>query len=123
MPSYRISDAEWEIMSVLWQESPLPSSEVVERVAARKGWRSRTIRTLLNRLVEKGAVRFARDRRPRLYEAALIQEDCMTQESRSFLERVFGGEPASMVLHMVKHDQLTPADIEKLKTILARKRK
>ena len=123
MSSCRVSDAEWEVMSVLWRESPLTSSEVVDRVAARKGWRSRTIRTLLDRLVDKGAVDLSRDQRPRLYKPILNQEECVSQQSRSFLDRVFGGEPASMLLHMVKHDQLTPAEVEKLKKILSKHQK
>jgi len=123
MKTLNISDAEWEVMNLLWNQAPRTSGEIVELLAARKGWRSRTIRTLLDRLVQKGAVAMQADRRPSLYQPRISQEACIRRESQSFLDRVFGGEPASMLLHLVKHTELSPADIKKLKRILSEKEK
>lgn len=119
----KISEAEWEVMTVLWEAAPRPSTEIVNEVAARKGWHTRTIRTLLDRLVRKGAVSVQSGRRPALYQPNLSREECIRQESQSFLDRVFGGEPASMLLHLVKQVELTPAEISKLKRILSKKGK
>lgn len=123
MHPVKISEAEWEVMSVLWDNAPRPSTEIVQEVSSRKGWHSRTIRTLLDRLVQKGAVAVHSERRPALYRPKLSREDCIRQESQSFLDRVFGGEPASMLLHLVQQVELTPAEIQKLKKILSEKGK
>lgn len=123
MNRVNISEAEWEIMAVLWDAAPRASTEIVTEVAARKGWHSRTIRTLLDRLVQKGAVAMQSDRRPALYQANLSREECLRQESQSFLDRVFAGEPAAMLLHLVKQVKLTPAEIKELKRILSEKTK
>lgn len=121
MKQLNISAAEWEVMGVLWNSAPRSSADIVEELSARKGWRTRTIRTLLDRLVQKGAVRVQSDQRPSLYQPNVSREACLRQESQSFLDRVFGGEPASMLLHLVKQVELSPADIKKLKKILSEK--
>ena len=121
MKSINISEAEWEVMNFLWSQSPQTSGEIVAQLTARKGWSSRTIRTLLDRLVQKGAVSVQTDCRPSLYQPLMSQEACIRQESQSFLDRVFGGEPVSMLLHLVKHSELSPGDIKKLKKILSEK--
>lgn len=123
MHQVKISEAEWEVMAVLWDAVPRTSNEIVSAVAAHKGWRSRTIRTLLDRLVRKGAVVVQSDRRPASYQANLSREECLRHESQSFLDRVFGGEPAAMLLHLVKQVRLTPAEIKELKKILSGKSK
>ena len=123
MQSVRISDSEWEVMNVLWGETPLTCREIVIRVREHKGWQKRTIRTLLNRLVDKGAIKADMKRRPALYYSRLDREECIQSESKSFLNRVFAGEPASMLLHLVKNTNLAPRDIKQLKKILSDKEK
>jgi BlaI family penicillinase repressor len=123
MKPLNISDAEWEVMSVLWDQAPRPSAEIVEELSTRKGWRTRTIRTLLDRLVQKGAVRVQTGQRPSLYHPTVSRDECIRQESQSFMDRVFGGEPVSMLLHLVQQVELSPAEIKKLKKILSEKEK
>jgi len=113
-----ISDAEWEVMSVLWQRSPLMAAEVVEALAGRRGWNPRTIKTLLNRLVKKRAVDFTAQGNRYLYRPRVAREACVRIESRSFTDRVFGGASGPMLVHMVRQADLSADEIESLKAIL-----
>ena len=119
----KISDAEWQVMNIVWSKSPIGASEVVEQLSARKGWRQRTIRTLLGRLVVKGALRAALEGKRYLYEPKVTMEECVRHASRSFIERVFGGAPASALIHLVQQTDLTPEEIKQLKRILTHKEK
>lgn len=106
---------------MIWEEPGASASRVVELLEERKEWHSRTIRTLLDRLVKKGALKIRPDGRRHLYEALIDREKCIRAESRSFLRRVFGGERAAMLLHLVEEADLTQEEIEELKKILKEK--
>jgi BlaI family penicillinase repressor len=80
------------------------------------------VRTLLDRLVGKGALKVLSDGKRR-FVPGVSQEVCLRSESRSFMERVFGGRPASMLLHVIKNAKLTKAEIDQLKKILSEKKK
>ena len=114
----RISEAEWEVMKVLWARSPLGAHEVVEALARHTDWHHRTIRTLLSRLVKKGALAFSREGRAYLYRPRLAEKDCVKAVSESFLERVFGGALQPMLSHFVSQKKLSKREIEDLKRIL-----
>src|SRR5262245_39638321 len=117
-----ISDAEWEVMSVLWEQSPLMASDVVQRLAGPKGWSPRTVKTLLNRLVKKGALAYEAKGNRYLYRPALRREQCVRAESRSFLSRVFNGAAGPMLVHFVTHAELSAQEVEQLQRLLATKR-
>jgi BlaI family penicillinase repressor len=119
----RISDAEWQVMEVLWARSPLMAGEVVDALGSRNGWSPRTVKTMLGRLVKKKALRFVPEGKRYLYRPAISREDCIRTESRSFVSRVFGGEPGPMLVHFVNESKLKPEEIRELKRILARKGK
>src|ERR1041384_7678367 len=92
--SPNISDAEWEVMRVIWDSGrkTMTAQEVVEALLPRKNWSVRTIKTLLNRLVKKNALGFEEEGKRYRYWPKVTQEQCVRSESRSFLERVFGGQ-------------------------------
>ena len=119
----KISDSEWEVMNLVWKKSPVAASEIVGELATKHDWHPRTIRTLLARLVEKGALRFRPEGRRYLYEPKVTMEACVRHESRSFIDRVFGGAPASMLINLVKHAEFTPEEIKQLRKLLAEKEK
>jgi len=119
----KISQAEWEVMTMTWNKSPIAASEIVEQLAPKNDWHPRTIRTLLSRLVGKGALRAALDGRRYLYEPKVTMAECVQHESRSFVERVFGGAPASMLINLVKQTDLTAEEIKELRRILSAKEK
>lgn len=118
---WRISVAEREVMALLWERSPLGSAEIVDSLETRKGWKPRTTRTLLDRLVAKKVVGVKADGRRNLYRPLVRREASIEQESRSFLRRIFGGEPAAMLISLVEQTDLSPEEIRQLKEILARK--
>src|SRR5437867_11700531 len=122
-PPVKISEAEWEIMNFIWKKSPVAASEVVEELGPKNDWQPRTIRTLLARLVNKGALRSKFEGKRYLYEPKVTMEECVRHESRSFVERVFGGAPASMLINLVKDTELTPEEIKQLRKILSEKEK
>src|SRR5687768_11428545 len=97
----QISDAEWEVMKVVWDQGPLTAGDVVRQLsdsrgAAEPAWAPRTIKTLLSRLVAKRAVevKTADGGKKFLYRARVSREECVRQESRSFISRVFDGSVA-----------------------------
>ena len=117
----RISDAEARVMEVLWDHSPQSAGEVIEALAD-TDWNHRTIRTLLRRLVDKGAVSFSEDGRSYLYSAVLTRQAYVRSESRSFLSRVFGGNPLLAMAHFVKDEHLSPEELERLQDLVEEKR-
>ena len=116
-----ISDAEWRILETLWTDHPATAEDVVARLGSDSDWHPRTIKTLLHRLVRKGALEFTRDGKRYLYSPAVTREACIRAASRSFLDRVFGGAAAPAIVHMVEESRLTREDISRLKAILEAK--
>ena len=119
----RISEAEWQVMDVLWTRtgSPLTANEIVDHLAAHCDWEPATIKTMLNRLVKKGALRFKADGKRYLYTPAVTRDACVRTEGRSFLDRVFGGAAGEMIAHFVEDAKLSKAEIEQLRRLLERK--
>jgi BlaI family penicillinase repressor len=118
-----ISDAEWEVMTVLWDAAgPLVAVDVVDRLSGRKTWTATTVKTLLNRLVKKRAIAFETQGNRYLYRPAIGREQCVRAAGRSFVSRVFGGSPGTMLVHFVTHTPLSPAELDELQRLLARKR-
>jgi BlaI family penicillinase repressor len=117
-----ISGAEWEVMNVLWTSAePMTASEVVDRLAGHRAWSPRTVKTMLNRLIAKGALRFQAQGKRYLYRPAVRKDQCVRAESRSFLSRVFSGSAGPMLIHFVTHSDLSPAEIDALQQLLAEK--
>lgn len=110
-------------MLVLWNRSTASEAEIVQQLAGAKGWGQSTARTLLRRCVKKGAVTLDRRHQPYQYKPKVSRAECVQRESESFLRRVFGGEPASMLLHFAERVHLSAEDVERLKRVLSRKAK
>ena len=118
-----ISDAEWEVMNLLWASIPdrLTAADVVAGVSGRNDWSPRTVKTLLNRLVKKKAITFDVDGNRYLYYPAIKRDECVRSETRSFLNRVFGGATGPMLAHFVSQSKLSSQEIAELKRLLADK--
>ena len=119
----RISDAEWQVMKVLWSSPGLTADEVVEALKGKVAWSARTIRTLLNRLLQKRALRYEKESRKYRYFPAVNEEQCIRRERRSFVQRVYGGTIAPMLAAFIDDAELSREDIRELKQILDRKGK
>ncbi|KAF1712284.1 BlaI/MecI/CopY family transcriptional regulator [Pseudoxanthomonas kalamensis DSM 18571] len=114
-----ISEAEAVVMEVLWQRHPLGADEVVEALSSRSDWAEPTIKTLLNRLLNKGAIRAERDGRRYLYAPVLRRDAWVAQQSEGLLARLFGGRVAPLVAHFSERGKLSEADIAELKKLIA----
>lgn len=114
----RISGAEHEIMEVLWRESPLTAAEVAERAPPRRRWSIRTVKTLLARLLAKGALAHEEQGRAFLYRPAMAREDYVAGESRRLLDRLFGGRVSPLVAHLAERDDLTADDVAEIEALL-----
>lgn len=114
-----ISDAESLVMDVLWRGRPgMPAEEVINALVSEQSWQEATIKTLLNRLLKKGALSASKDGRRYLYTAVLKRDQWISSESTSMLERLFGGRVAPLVAHFGKHRKLSPSDIADLKKLI-----
>ena len=114
----RISEGEHQVMEVLWAESPLTATEVGERIDPARGWSERTIKTMLGRLLAKGALAHEADGRRYLYRPAVARGDYVTRESRRLVDRLFGGRAAPLVAHLAEQQALSEADIAELEALL-----
>ncbi len=114
----QISEAESLVMQVLWDRQPLAAEEVVAALSGTRDWQEPTIKTLLGRLLKKGAVMAARDGRRYLYSPVLRREDWLAQQSESLVDRLFGGRVAPLVAHFSEQRQLSEADIAELRALL-----
>jgi BlaI family penicillinase repressor len=115
----RISETEWEIMRVVWARNPVTAAEIIDELSkADPTWHPVTAKTLLNRLVKKGALGYDLDGRAYVYRALVRERDCVNAASSSFLERVFDGSLSTMVAHFVENRKLTPKQVKELRKML-----
>jgi BlaI family transcriptional regulator, penicillinase repressor len=115
-----ISDAESAVMEVLWRQSPLVADEIVTALANERNWQEPTVKTLINRLLKKGALSAEADGRRYLYTPILKRDVWLRSQSTSLLDRLFGGRVAPLVAHFSEHRKLTRDDIAELKRIVAK---
>jgi BlaI family penicillinase repressor len=115
----RISDTEWEIMRILWRKAPLTANEILAQLlAADPGWHPKTARTLLARLVQKGALGYEPRGRAYVYSPLVTEPECLASAGESFLDRCFGGALKPMLAHFVGRHRLTQAELEELHALL-----
>ncbi len=114
----QVTDSEAVVMEVLWQRHPASAEEVVAALAGRSEWAEPTVKTLLNRLLNKGAIRAERDGRRYLYSPVLERDTWVAQQSQSIVDRVFGGRVAPLVAHFSERGKLSPADVDELRRLI-----
>jgi predicted transcriptional regulator len=115
----RISDAELEVMEVLWSaREPLTATEVAERIDAARGWSLPTVKTMLSRLLAKGALSHREEGRRYLYSAAIARDSYVGRESRRFVDQLFGGRLSPLVARLAEADALDADDIAAIEKIL-----
>jgi BlaI family penicillinase repressor len=120
----RISDAEWMVMHVVWQRARASTNEVVEALRPpATAWKPKTVMTLLKRLVDKGALGYERKGRTYEFFPLVDEAECKRAETRSFLQRVYGGSLRPMLASFVEEKALSKREIEELRAILERKGK
>ena len=115
-----ISNAESLVIEVLWNPSPQTTDEIVAALSARTDWQEATIKTFLNRLLKKGAVRAEQNGRRYQYFAVLQRADWIDSESRTVLDRLFGGRVAPLVAHFSERQELSKEDLAELRKLIDR---
>ena len=114
----RISEAEHAVMEVLWEEQPLTATEVAERASPERGWSVHTVKTLLSRLLAKGAITHEAEGRRFLYSPAIERDSYVGRESEKLLDRLFGGRVTPLIAQLAERRSLTPQDIAELEALL-----
>lgn len=113
-----ISEAESRVMAELWRAAPQSSEDIAAALRKSTGWHENTVRTLLNRLARKGAISSQREGRRYLYAPVLTREQWQAEESRSLLDRVFGGRVAPLLAHFSRNEKLSAKDLAELRKLI-----
>lgn len=113
-----ISESEWKLMHLLWEEAPRTIMQMARQLKDGTGWSKNTIITMLNRLEAKGAVYYEAGERAKHYYPAVARNDVALEETRGFLERVYEGSLSLMVDAMLSSKALSKEDIDELYGIL-----
>jgi BlaI family penicillinase repressor len=119
----RIAESEWLVMKAVWENPPCLAQEVIGRLAGRVGWSAATVKTLLNRLVKKGALRFEKAGRAYRYSPVYHEEQLRAAEAESFLSRIFDGSLTPLLAHFVNSRKLSAAELAELEQILKSKKR
>ena len=124
MPRLRISAAESQVMAAVWDgeeagRGGAGAEEILSHAGAANGWGDATVRTLIRRLIGKGALRSERRRGAVVYAPLIRRQDWVTGESQGLLDRLFGGQVAPLVAHYARHRALSAEEVARLKTLIA----
>ena len=115
----KISEAEWEVMKIFWAKAvPCTANEIVDVLGSFSDWKPNTVKTLITRLVKKGALGFREERRIYWYYPLITENKCIRSETKSFVKRVFGGAIKPMLVTFLQEEKLSLEEIEELKRIL-----
>ncbi|MEN6461153.1 MAG: BlaI/MecI/CopY family transcriptional regulator [Syntrophomonas sp.] len=118
----KISDAEWEVMKLVWKKSPISSEEIIASLSVKMNCSAPTIKTFINRLLKKSALGYEKLGRSYSYYPLVSEKDCIRAESSSFLERVYGGAVGLLFSNFIEAENLSDAEIERLQKLLEDKK-
>lgn len=119
----QISEAEFEVMRIIWKYAPINTNEIIEKLASSTTWSPKTIQTLIKRLVTKKAITYEKQSRIFVYTPLVSENEYISQESRSFLNRYYDGNIASMLSAYLENDRLSEEELDDLRALLSRKTK
>lgn len=119
----QISEAEFEIMKVVWKYAPISTNEITEKLLQTTNWSPKTIQTLIKRLVTKGALTCKKQSRMFIYTPTVNENEYIGQESSSFLNRYYDGDITAMVSAYIENDKLSKSELDTLRTLLSQKPK
>jgi BlaI family penicillinase repressor len=114
----KISPAEWEVLNIVWDRGIATAPEVYEALSNQTGWHQKTVSTFLTRLADKGILTIRRDGKANVYTPAFTREECVRQESETFLQRVFRGASGPLLAHFCEEADLSDAEIAQLQKLL-----
>ena len=117
----KISDAEWEVMEIIWTRSPISGNEVAEQLSENHQWHLRTVKTMLGRLTRKGAITYQKDKKAYLYSPVIERKNYIQHISRRLVQRLFKGDNSLALTHFVESTNLSRKEIDDLYTLLKEK--
>jgi predicted transcriptional regulator len=118
MTTKKISDAEQQLLELLWDDSPLGASDLADRLPAGRAWTLNTVKTMLSRLVAKGAVAADRDGRRFLYRPLLAREQLASRQATGLIDRLFGGRVSPLVAQLAEERSLSKEDLDELEALV-----
>ena len=116
----QISEAEFEVMKIVWKYAPINTNEITERLVKTTTWSPKTIQTLIKRLVNKGALSYEKQSRIFVYTPLVDENEYIGQESNSFLKRFYDGNISKMLSSYIENDKLSETEIDTLRSLLTR---
>ena len=119
----QISEAEFEVMKIVWKEAPISTNEITSRLVETTDWSPKTIQTLIKRLVTKGALSYEKQSRVFVYTPLVEENEYVGQKSSSFLKRYYDGNLSAMVSAYIENDKLSDSEIDTLRALLSRRSK
>lgn len=114
----KISDSEWEIMKIIWNNPNCTAQEIIEKLKDNQKWKPKTVKTLISRLIEKNIIGYEQSGREYKYYPLINEEECRKTENKSFLNRVYNGSLKTLLLNFIEEENLSKEEIEELKSIL-----
>lgn len=115
----QISEAEFEVMKLVWKYAPINTNEITEKLLKTTSWSPKTIQTLIKRLVTKGALSYEKQGRVFVYTPLVKEDEYIGHESRSFLKRFYDGDITAMLSAYIENDRLTTKEIDHLRALLS----
>lgn len=115
----QISEAEYEVMKIVWKYAPINTNEITEKLLATSSWSAKTIQTLIKRLVNKGVLTYEKNSRVFVYTPVVKESEYISQESNSFLNRYYDGDITAMLSAYIQNDKLSKTEIETLRALLS----
>lgn len=115
----QISEAEFEVMKIVWKCAPVSTNEITDRLIKTTAWSPKTIQTLIKRLVTKGALTYEKQSRVFVYTPLVEENEYISQESSSFLKRFYHGDITAMLSSYIENDQLSETEIDSLRSLLS----
>ena len=119
----QITEAEYEVMKIVWKYAPINTNEITEKLLATSSWSAKTIQTLIKRLVNKGALTYEKNSRVFVYTPLVKESEYISQESNSFLNRYYDGDITAMLSAYIENDKLSETEIETLRSHLSERGK
>lgn len=120
-PLPQISEAEYEVMRIIWKYAPISTNEIVAKLEAATSWNPKTIQTLIKRLVTKHAITYEKKSRVFVYTPLVAESEYISQESNTFLKKYYNGNISAMLSAYLDNDKLSESEINDLRSLLEKK--
>ena len=121
-PNVELTEAEWEIMKIVWEKEPCAAGTVQETLAGSRNWAYSTVKTTMDRMVEKGLLEIERIRNLQLFKSRVSEVDAKRGEFRKMLKRAFDGALTPMMQFLIEHEGISAEDAAQLRKLVAKQK-